>query len=95
MNGSHGNLQGSVTYQLPSSGLTWSSVFRQLEANKDRLGIIDYSVSQTTLEQVGRQIFTTLGGEILESFVVKFILARSILLQVFIDFAKEQAEEEN
>jgi ABC-type multidrug transport system ATPase subunit len=44
--------QGSVTYQLPSAGLTWSSVFRQLEANKDRLGIIDYSVSQTTLDQV-------------------------------------------
>ena len=44
--------QGSVTYQLPSEGLTWSSVFRQMEANKDRLGIIDYSVSQTTLEQV-------------------------------------------
>ena len=45
-------MQGSVTYQLPSDGLTWSSVFRQLEANKERLGIIDYSVSQTTLEQV-------------------------------------------
>ena len=45
-------VQGSVTYQLPSAGLTWSSVFRQLEANKDRLGIIDYSVSQTTLDQV-------------------------------------------
>ena len=45
-------MQGSVTYQLPSAGLSWSSVFRQLETNKDRLGIIDYSVSQTTLEQV-------------------------------------------
>ena len=45
-------VQGSVTYQLPSAGLTWSSVFRQLEANKNRLGIIDYSVSQTTLDQV-------------------------------------------
>jgi ATP-binding cassette subfamily A (ABC1) protein 3 len=56
--------QGSVTYQLPSADMTWSSVFRQMEANKERLGIVDYSVSQTTLEQV------------------------------FIDFAKEQAEEE-
>jgi ATP-binding cassette subfamily A (ABC1) protein 3 len=44
--------QGSVTYQLPSGGLSWSAVFRQLEANKERLGIIDYSVSQTTLDQV-------------------------------------------
>ncbi len=45
-------LQGAVTYQLPGGGLSWSSVFRQLESNKERLGIIDYSVSQTTLEQV-------------------------------------------
>ena len=44
--------QGSVTYQLPSADMTWSSVFRQMEANKERLGIVDYSVSQTTLEQV-------------------------------------------
>ena len=46
--------QGSVTYQLPSAGLTWSSVFRQIEANKERLSIVDYTVSQTTLEQVSR-----------------------------------------
>ena len=44
--------QGAVAYHLPSADLTWSSVFRQLENNKERLGIIDYSVSQTTLEQV-------------------------------------------
>ena len=44
--------QGSVTYQLPSADLTWASVFRKLESNKERLGITDYSVSQTTLEQV-------------------------------------------
>ena len=47
-----------MTYQLPSGGLTWSSVFRQIEANKERLGIIDYSVSQTTLEQVSPQTST-------------------------------------
>ena len=45
-------LQGTVTYQLPSASLSWSSVFHQLESNKERLGIIDYSVSQTTLDQV-------------------------------------------
>lgn len=44
--------QGAVTYQLPSAGVTWSTVFRQLENNKQRLGIVDYSVSQTTLDQV-------------------------------------------
>ena len=41
-----------MTYQLPSEGTSWSSVFRQLEDHKERLGIVDYSVSQTTLEQV-------------------------------------------
>lgn len=46
------SLQGAVTYQLPSAGVTWSTVFRQLEGNKERLGIVDYSVSQTTLDQV-------------------------------------------
>jgi ATP-binding cassette subfamily A (ABC1) protein 3 len=56
--------QGSVTYQLPGAGLSWSAMFRQLETHKERLGIVDYSISQTTLEQV------------------------------FINFAKEQAEED-
>ena len=41
-----------MVYQLPSPGLTWASVFRQLEINKETLGITNYSVSQNTLEQV-------------------------------------------
>ena len=45
-------IQGTVTYHLPNTDLTWSSVFRHIESNKDYLGIVDYSVSQTTLEQV-------------------------------------------
>ena len=44
--------QGAVGYQLPGTGITWSSIFRQIESNKERLGIVDYSVSQTTLDQV-------------------------------------------
>jgi len=43
---------GAVTYWLPSEVVSWSFVFRLLEENKVQLGIIDYSVSQTTLEQV-------------------------------------------
>ena len=43
---------GAITYWLPSEGVSWSFVFRLLEINKEELGIIDYSVSQTTLEQV-------------------------------------------
>lgn len=45
-------LQGFVAYQLPSNSVTWGSVFRDIEENKERLGIVDYSISQTTLEQV-------------------------------------------
>ena len=45
-------MQGSVMYQIPSTNLSWSSIFRQMESNKEHLGIVDYSVSQTTLEQV-------------------------------------------
>ncbi len=43
---------GAVTYLLPSDLVSWSLIFRLLEENKEELGIIDYSVSQTTLEQV-------------------------------------------
>ena len=41
-----------MTYQLPSDIASWSAVFRELESNKTNLDIVDYSVSQTTLEQV-------------------------------------------
>ena len=43
---------GAVTYWLPNEEVSWSSVFRLVEENKEDLGIVDYSVSQTTLEQV-------------------------------------------
>ena len=45
-------LQGFVSYQLSGGNLSWSSTFREIESNKERLGIVDYSVSQTTLDQV-------------------------------------------
>lgn len=45
-------LQGFVAYQLPSNSVTWGSIFQDIEDNKERLGIVDYSISQTTLEQV-------------------------------------------
>jgi ATP-binding cassette subfamily A (ABC1) protein 3 len=43
---------GYATINLPSNGLSWSEIFRKLEEHKEYLGIEDYSVSQTTLEQV-------------------------------------------
>ncbi|XP_019857855.1 PREDICTED: ATP-binding cassette sub-family A member 3-like [Amphimedon queenslandica] len=44
--------QGSVTYQVPSEGITWSRIFSTVEHYKESLNIADYSVCQTTLEQV-------------------------------------------
>ncbi|CAI8007469.1 ATP-binding cassette sub-family A member 3 [Geodia barretti] len=44
--------QGAVTYQLRNEDLRWATVFREIEEHRDSLGIEDYSVSQTTLEQV-------------------------------------------
>ena len=43
--------QGFVSYQLPLSHLSWAAVFKDIEENKERLGITDYSISQITLEQ--------------------------------------------
>ena len=43
---------GLVIYQVSSEGTSWASVFGTMERAKERFGIEDYSVSQTTLEQV-------------------------------------------
>lgn len=44
--------QGLLSYQVYNPGLKWSYIFRTIEGSKDRLQIEDYSVSQTTLEQL-------------------------------------------
>ena len=44
--------QGLVHYQLPASGLTWASIFSRMEEAKNTYHIEDYSVGQTSLEQV-------------------------------------------
>ena len=41
-----------LEYRLVSSQLRCSYIFRALEANKDELGILDYGLSQTTLDQI-------------------------------------------
>ncbi|XP_073229976.1 phospholipid-transporting ATPase ABCA3-like [Porites lutea] len=43
---------GVLHFQVETEGLSWSYIFGQLERNRAALNIIDYSVSQTTLEQV-------------------------------------------
>ena len=44
--------RGYVHYQIDSQGLSWARVFGTMEAAKVEYNIEDYSVSQTTLEQV-------------------------------------------
>lgn len=44
--------QGMLHYHLTSHVLSWANIFGIMERAKDRYNIEDYSVSQTTLEQV-------------------------------------------
>ncbi|KAF8561538.1 hypothetical protein P879_02584 [Paragonimus westermani] len=47
--------QGVIHYHLPittSDSFCLGDVFRLMESNKSRLGLVNYSISQTTLEQV-------------------------------------------
>ena len=41
-----------VHYHITDTKLTWAQVFGTMERAKSQYGIEDYSVSQTTLEQV-------------------------------------------
>ncbi|KAM7436905.1 hypothetical protein ABFA07_013407 [Porites harrisoni] len=43
---------GILHYQIVNEALSWSYIFGQLERNRSALNIVDYSISQTTLEQV-------------------------------------------
>lgn len=45
--------QAMLQYQINDPSTPWSYMFGTLEENADRFGITDYSVSQTSLEQVG------------------------------------------
>ena len=44
--------QGYIHYQIKDGTLTWANLFGTLERAKKQYYIEDYSVSQTTLEQV-------------------------------------------
>ncbi|CAM6122589.1 unnamed protein product [Calypogeia fissa] len=41
-----------VKYSIPLEGLSLSKVFRTIESEKERIGLEDYSVSQSSLEQI-------------------------------------------
>lgn len=44
--------QGMVHYHLPDAGQSWARIFGVMESAKTKYQIEDYSVGQTTLEQV-------------------------------------------
>eukprot|EP00760_Papus_ankaliazontas_P036331 PhM_4_TR8289/c5_g1_i1/m.92563 len=48
-----------MTFQLPQDGTVLSCVFEGIEGQKDDLGITDYSITQTSLEQVFLRISQT------------------------------------
>ena len=45
-----------ITYEIPAEHLNLPQVFSLLGTNKSKLGIVDYSVSQKTLEMVSRDM---------------------------------------
>lgn len=46
------SFKGNYTYQIPSEGFSLSSLFNTLVKQKDSVGILDWGVSQTSLEDV-------------------------------------------
>jgi ATP-binding cassette, subfamily A (ABC1), member 3 len=50
-----------INYEVPKESITrLSAAFSLLEGNKDKLGIVDYALSQSTLEQVCPSLFLPL-----------------------------------
>ena len=42
----------SLSFHVPQTDLKWSAMFGLMESYKEKLNIEDYSLGQTTLEQV-------------------------------------------
>ena len=90
-NCAHVNTQTSVTFQIRSE-VSWSYIFKCIETNKHRLKIVDYSVSQTTLDQVGttRVLLRTTNSYLViyayrsmpNSFIYKFTHAAAFMYWV-------------
>ena len=43
---------GKLRFELPLRSQSLADVFEQMEAHKERLGILDYSASQPSLESI-------------------------------------------
>ncbi len=65
-----------MNFELPrSERVTWSTLFEQIEGLTGRFEIADYSLSQTTVEQVKRA----------------FYFSKQKNLQVFLEFSRDAA----
>lgn len=62
--------QNVLQYQLPSQACSLACVFELLSNNYEELGIVDYSVSQTTLDQVRVQCGDYIPKPIVNSLAV-------------------------
>jgi len=52
------NIAGTMTFYLPMKSVVLSQVFKQIEAQKDSLGITDWGITNTTLEEVFHHVVT-------------------------------------
>lgn len=81
---------GLLQYQLPSRAGSLASVFSVLAAHHGPCHIEDYSVSQTTLDQVTGEV----GHEGAGAGVLLVLPLTLPSLQVFVHFAREQSDED-
>ena len=81
---------GLLQYQLPSRAGSLASVFSVLAAHRGPCHIEDYSVSQTTLDQVTGDA----GHEGLGAGVLPALPLTLLSPQVFVHFAREQSDED-
>ncbi|KAJ6251665.1 atp-binding cassette transporter subfamily a abca [Anaeramoeba flamelloides] len=57
------SLAGTSNYEIPSDEVVLSEVFQILEEQKNELGILDWGISQTTLEEVFHEITRIAEGQ--------------------------------
>lgn len=81
---------GLLQYQLPSRAGSLASVFSVLAAHRGPCHIEDYSVSQTTLDQVTSDV----GHEGMAARVLPAVPLTLPSPQVFVHFAREQSDED-
>lgn len=56
------DFNGNFMYLIPTEGFNASQVYTEFEANKERLKIADWGLSQSTLEDVFTKICEHNGG---------------------------------